>query len=41
VVIEDYVHSGVRFVAIVVVRLGCYRLAVIGIIATLLVAFGS
>ena len=41
VVIEDYVHSGVRFVAIVAIRLGCYGLAVIGIIATLHIAFGS
>ena len=41
VVIEDYVHSGVRFVAIIAVRLGCYGLAVIGIIATLLIAFGG
>ena len=39
VVIEDYVHSGVRFVAIAAVRLGCYGLAVIGIIATLHIAF--
>jgi succinate dehydrogenase / fumarate reductase, membrane anchor subunit len=41
VVTEDYVHSGVRFVAIVAVRLGCYGLAVIGIIATLHIAFGG
>lgn len=41
VVIEDYVHSDVRFVAIVAVRLGCCGLAVIGIIATLLIAFGG
>jgi succinate dehydrogenase / fumarate reductase membrane anchor subunit len=41
VVIEDYVHSGVRFAAIVVVRLGCYGLAVIGIVATLHIAFGG
>ena len=41
VVIEDYVHSGVRFAAVVAVRLGCYGLAVIGIIATLHIAFGG
>jgi succinate dehydrogenase / fumarate reductase membrane anchor subunit len=38
VVIEDYVHSDVRFVAIIAVRLGCYGLSLIGIIATLLIA---
>jgi len=41
VVIEDYVHSDVRFAAIVAIRLGCYGLAVIGIIATLHIAFGG
>jgi succinate dehydrogenase / fumarate reductase membrane anchor subunit len=41
VVIEDYVHSDIRFVAIVAIRLGCYGLAVIGIIATLHIAFGG
>ena len=41
VVIEDYVHSGVGFVTIVAIRLGCYGLAVIGIIATLYIAFGG
>jgi succinate dehydrogenase / fumarate reductase membrane anchor subunit len=41
VVIEDYVHSGVRFAAIVAIRLGCYGLAVIGIIATLHISFGG
>jgi succinate dehydrogenase / fumarate reductase membrane anchor subunit len=41
VVIEDYVHSVVRFVAIIAVRLGCNGLAGIGIIATLRIAFGG
>ena len=41
VVIEDYVHLGVRFAAIVAVRLGCYGLALIGIVATLHIAFGG
>jgi succinate dehydrogenase / fumarate reductase membrane anchor subunit len=41
VVIEDYVHSGVRFAAIVAIQLGCYGLAVIGIIAILHISFGG
>lgn len=41
VVIEDYVHSGAKFAAIIAVRLGCYGLAVIGIVATLRIAFGG
>jgi succinate dehydrogenase / fumarate reductase, membrane anchor subunit len=41
VVIEDYVHSGLRFVAIIAVRLGCYGLALVGIIATLRIAFDA
>ena len=41
VVIEDYVHSGVKFAAVIAVRLSCYGLAVAGIIATLRVAFGG
>jgi succinate dehydrogenase / fumarate reductase membrane anchor subunit len=40
VVIEDYLHSGTRFVAEVAVRLGCYGLAVTGIVAALSIAFG-
>jgi succinate dehydrogenase / fumarate reductase membrane anchor subunit len=41
VVIDDYVHSGVKFAVVIAVRLGCYGLAVIGIIATLRIAFGG
>ena len=41
VVIEDYVHSDIRFVSIVAIRLCFYGLAVIGIIATLHIAFGG
>ena len=41
VVIKDYVHSGIKFAAVIVVRLACYSLAVIGIIATLRIDFGS
>jgi len=39
VVIEDYVHSGAKFAAIIAVQLGCYGLAVVGIVATLRIAF--
>jgi succinate dehydrogenase / fumarate reductase, membrane anchor subunit len=41
VVIEDYVHSGVKFVAVIVARLCCYGLAVVGIIAIMRIAFGG
>ena len=40
VVIEDYVHSGARFAAVIAIRLCCYGLAVVGIIATLRITFG-
>ena len=38
VVIEDYVHSGTRFAAVIVVRLICFAFAVVGILATLRIA---
>lgn len=41
VVIEDYVHSGAKLAAVIAVRLGCYGLAVVGIVATLRIAFGG
>ena len=41
VVIEDYVHSGFRFAAVIAVRLGCFALAAAGILATLRIAFSS
>jgi succinate dehydrogenase / fumarate reductase membrane anchor subunit len=41
VVIEDYVHSGARFAAVIAIQLCCYGLAAVGIIATLRIAFGS
>lgn len=41
VVIDDCVHSSVRVAAIIAVRLGCYGLAVVSIIATLYIAFGG
>jgi succinate dehydrogenase / fumarate reductase, membrane anchor subunit len=40
VVIEDYVHSGAKFAALVIVRLSCFALTVAGIVATLRIAFG-
>ena len=39
VVIEDYVHSGSKFAWVMAVRLGCFALAVTGIVATLRIAF--
>jgi succinate dehydrogenase / fumarate reductase membrane anchor subunit len=41
VVIEDYVHSQAKFPLLVGMRLGCFGLAVIGVIATLRIAFGA
>ena len=39
VVIEDYVHSGAKFAAVMAVRLGCFALATAGVAATLHIAF--
>jgi succinate dehydrogenase / fumarate reductase membrane anchor subunit len=39
VVIEDYVHSGLRFAAVIAVRLGSFALASVGIMSTLHIAF--
>ena len=41
VVIEDYVHSGLKFAAVIAVRLGCFALAVVGVVAVLRVALGG
>ena len=41
VVIEDYMHSGARFAAVMAVRLGCVALAAAGIVATLSIAFSG
>lgn len=41
VVIEDYVHSGAKFAAVIAVRLSCFALATAGIVATLSVAFSG
>jgi len=40
VVIEDYVHSGLKTFALLGMRFGCCGLAVAGILATLRIAFG-
>ena len=41
VVIEDYIHSGVKFAAVIAVRLGCFALAIAGFVATLHIAFSG
>ncbi|HEY5106774.1 MAG TPA: succinate dehydrogenase, hydrophobic membrane anchor protein [Caulobacteraceae bacterium] len=41
VVIEDYVHSEVKFVAVIAVRLGCFALGAAGIVAVLRIAFSG
>ena len=41
VVIEDYVHSGMKIPALIAMRFGCFALAVAGILATLRIAFGG
>jgi succinate dehydrogenase / fumarate reductase membrane anchor subunit len=41
VVIEDYVHSGFKFAALVAIRLACLALAIAGIFAVLRIAFGG
>ncbi|BCG97962.1 succinate dehydrogenase, hydrophobic membrane anchor protein [Mesorhizobium sp. 131-2-1] len=41
VVIEDYVHSGARFPVLIAIRLGCFALAVTGIVATLRISLGG
>src|SRR5665213_332064 len=41
VVIEDYLHSGGKFAAVIAVRLGCFALAIAGFVATLRIAFSS
>jgi succinate dehydrogenase / fumarate reductase membrane anchor subunit len=39
VIVEDYVHSDLKFAAVVAVRLCCFALAIAGVIAVLKVAF--
>lgn len=42
VVAEDYVHSErMKIPAVVVIHLACFALAVVGIVATLRIAFGG
>ncbi len=41
VVIEDYIHSGAKFAAVIAVRLGCFALAIAGFVATLRIAFSG
>jgi len=41
VIIEDYVHSGAKFAAVIAVRLGCFALACAGIVAALRIAFSG
>jgi succinate dehydrogenase / fumarate reductase, membrane anchor subunit len=41
VVIEDYIHSGAKFAAVIAVRLSCFALAIAGVVATLHIAFRS
>lgn len=38
VVIEDYVHSGAKIPTLIAIRLGCFALAVVGVLATLRIA---
>lgn len=40
VVIEDYVHSSIKFPVLLATRFACFTLAAAGIVATLRVAFG-
>ena len=41
VVIEDYVHSGIKFAAVIAMRLACFVMATAGIMATLRIVFGG
>ena len=41
VVIEDYVHSGAKFAALIAVKLSCFALTVAGIVALLRIALGA
>ena len=41
VIIEDYVHSGAKFAAVIATRLVCIALATTGIVSTLRIAFAS
>ncbi len=38
VIIEDYIHSGAKFAALLIVRFTCFSLCIAGILATLRIA---
>jgi len=40
VVVDDYVHSDVKFAAVIAVRLVCFTLGAAGILATLRISLG-
>ena len=40
VIIEDYVHSAIKIPTLILMRLICFSLAVVGILAVLRIAFG-
>lgn len=40
VIIEDYVHSGLKFAALASMRLFCFGMAIAGVVAVLLIALG-
>lgn len=41
VVIEDYVHSAIKFAAVIAARLGCWALAAAGVVAILRIALSG
>jgi len=41
VVIEDYIHSGIKLPLLIAMRLVCYALAVAGIVASLRITLGG
>jgi len=41
VIVEDYVHSGLKFALMITVRLACYALVVAGVIAVLKIALAA
>ncbi len=41
VIVEDYVHSGFKFAAVMAVRFGCFALAVTGLIALLRISWSA
>ncbi len=41
VIVEDYVHSSLKYVVVLLFYLGCAALAIAGIVAAMRIAFGS